>query len=68
MAYTLPQLVDLARSQDANFDKQMNYWLERRKKTPDFDWLMKQLGYVLGHGFLTANAQELQGETDDNGN
>jgi hypothetical protein len=55
---TIQELINEASARDPVFAKKISHRLHKRKKVPDFDWLMTQLENILGKAYLLNAAQE----------
>jgi hypothetical protein len=42
------ELIKEALAKSPEFTEKMQYWVHKRKKQPDPDWILKQLAIVLG--------------------
>lgn len=54
----LKELVKEAINKDSSFAFKFDYWVNKRKKTPDLDWLMPLLETALGKQYVKQAAQE----------
>lgn len=63
----LQTLINEAKSQSKDFSNRYDYWVIRRKKTPDLEWLMKEIEGILGIEYVTnAATNYLNTIEDDN--
>lgn len=54
---TIGQLIAEASEKNPKFKKQINHRLNKRKKAPEFDWLMKNLVTILGEDYVRSAAK-----------
>jgi hypothetical protein len=55
---TLKELVKEAMTKDKTFGNKYIYWVIKRKKQPDLDWLIPQLQEVLGYEYVREAAEK----------
>lgn len=60
---TIKELIDVARDKDPKFKKQIDHRLNKRKKAPEFDWLMGNLVRILGENYVREQAKRYIEET-----
>lgn len=57
------QLIDAAKEKDAKFKKQIEHRINKRQKTPEFEWLMDRLVSILGEDYVRDAAEKAIEET-----
>jgi len=55
---TVQELIEEARGKCPEFKRKIDHRLNKRKKSPEFDWLFKELTRVLGVDFLKEAARQ----------
>lgn len=51
-------LIEEAKALDAKFKKQIEHRINKRQKTPEFDWLMGNLVRILGEDYVREQAKK----------
>lgn len=54
---TIQELIEVAKQKDADFNRKITHRLEKRQKSPDFDWLIDNLVAILGADYVEAAAK-----------
>lgn len=54
----LIELVELATSLDPIFAQKMNYWIVKRKKVPELQYMIKHCERILGGDFVEEQARK----------
>lgn len=63
---TIVELIEVAKDKDPEFKRKIEHRLYKRKKAPDFDWLMDQLENVLGKEYVRKAARDfLNGKQEE---
>jgi hypothetical protein len=55
---TIIDLIEEAKKKDPEFKRKIEHRLNKRKKSPDFEWLMDQLEKVLGKEYVRKAARD----------
>lgn len=54
---SIKELINEACKQSKQFQFKYEYWVLKRKKKPDLDWIMSNLEEVLGKSYVREQAQ-----------